>query len=138
MKYDTLTEACHAWVDSFNAIPVSAIEKLWEASDYADFEEITPYDDDWDEDLESQFPMWGTMWSFSDPCDEEWANGEYLGPHLKEMMDCGFRIYESEDFGIVFGIDGAGYNFFDEHWIPLYKARGLRWHEKDDTLKEAV
>ena len=138
MKYDTLTEACHAWVDSFNEIPVSAAEKLWDASDYADFEEITPYDDDWDEDLESQFPMWSTMWSFSDPCDKEWANGEHLGPHLKEMMDCGFRIYESEDFGTVFGIDGAGYSFFDEHWIPLYKARGLHWHEKDDTLKEAV
>ena len=82
---------------------------------------------------DDEFPMWGTMWSFSDSCDEEWANGKYLGPHLQEMADCGFRIYESEDFGIVFGIDGAGYDFYESHWIPLYKARGLQWHTVEET-----
>ena len=79
---------------------------------------------------ESSLPMWGTMWTFSDSCDEEWAAGEYIGPHLQEMADCGFRIYESEDFGIIFGIDGCGYDFFESHWIPLYKVRGLKWHNE--------
>ena len=74
-------------------------------------------------------PMWGTLWTFGDSIDEEWANGEYLGPHLQEMADCGFRIYEQEDFGLIFGIDGCGYDFYESHWIPLYKARGLKWHE---------
>lgn len=27
---------------------------------------------------------------------------------------------------------GAGYSFYTEHWIPLYKARGLKWHDKED------
>ena len=54
------------------------------------------------------------------------------------MADCGFRIYQSEDYGYVFGIDGAGYNFYEAHWIPLYKARGFQWHEVDDTVKEKV
>ena len=44
------------------------------------------------------------------------------------MADCGFRIYEQEDYGYIFGIDGAGYDFYEAHWIPLYKARGLKWH----------
>ena len=38
------------------------------------------------------------------------------------MADCGFRIYEQEDYGYIFGIDGAGYNFFDEHF-ELYIRR---------------
>ena len=78
-----------------------------------------------------QLPMWGTMWAFSDPTDQEWIDG-YLGNHLQEMADCGFRIYQQEDYGYIFGIDGAGYDFFEQHWIPLYKARGLRWSEEDE------
>ena len=48
------------------------------------------------------------------------------------MSECGFRIYYSEKYGYFFGIDGAGYDFYEAHWIPLYKARGLKWHENDD------
>ena len=68
-------------------------------------------------------PIWGTLWSFSDRLDSKW-----LEAHLQEMAACGFRIYEQEDYGYVFGIDGAGYDFYEEHWIPLYLARGFRWH----------
>ena len=53
----------------------------------------------------------------------------YEGDGSKLMSECGFRVYESEDFGFIFGIDGAGYDFYESHWIPLYKARGLRWHD---------
>lgn len=74
---------------------------------------------------EDRLPMWGTMWAFSDPCDERW-----LEKNLRELADCGFRIYESEDYGYLFGIDGAGYDFYSAHWIPLYRARGLQWHEE--------
>jgi len=81
-------------------------------------------------DRDSFLPMWGTMWAFRDPCDEWWL--EEKGG-LQIMADCGFRIYEQEDYGYIFGIDGAGYSFFDEHWIPLYKARGLKWHDEEET-----
>ena len=74
---------------------------------------------------EEFFPMWGTLWSFSDPCDIRWGE-----EHLQQMADCGFRLYESEDYGLVFGIDGAGYDFYREHWIPLYRTRGLQWHKE--------
>ena len=170
MKYDTILEAAEAWVDGFNAIPSSVIEKLHEANE-DDLWEITPpsigdrvYDwgthssgeivergddgyvieldngesvirsaDDFDVERDSTFPMWGTMWAFGNGIDDEWLDGEYLGSHVQEMADCGFRIYESEDYGHVFGIDGAGYNFYEAHWIPLYKARGLKWH-KEETV----
>jgi len=72
-------------------------------------------------------PMWGTMWSFGDRIDDWWLE-ERDGIRL--MSECGFRIYCHDEFGYFFGIDGAGYDFYESHWIPLYKARGLHWHDK--------
>ena len=90
---------------------------------------------DWDTDSDydcldlpssvNTFPMWNTMWAFNDPLDAEWAE-----EHLEEIKKCGFRIYDSEDYGIVIGINGAGYDFYEAHWIPLYDARGFHWHEE--------
>lgn len=76
-------------------------------------------------------PMWGTMWSFGNSIDDHWLENE---ENLQLMSQCGFRIYEHEEWGYFFGIDGAGYDFYDAHWIPLYKARGLHWH--DDAAEE--
>jgi len=77
-------------------------------------------------DYDSQFPMWGWMWTFGECIDTEWAK-----EHLYEMAECGFRIYESEELDLFFGIDGAGYDFLSEHFIPLYKVRGLKWHTEE-------
>ena len=76
----------------------------------------------------SILPMWGTMWSFGDSLDNDWLID---GDGRQAMSDCGFRIYEHEEFGYFFGIDGAGYSFYEQHWIPLYEARGLQWHEQE-------
>lgn len=78
---------------------------------------------------ELALPMWGTMWQFGDSADDYWLTE--LGG-LRLMSECGFSIWESDEFGYFFGIDGAGYSFKDEHWIPLYKARGLHWHKEED------
>jgi hypothetical protein len=69
-------------------------------------------------------PMWGTMWTMEDSSDERWIEG-----NLETMYQIGFRVYEHEDLGIVIGIDGAGYDFYEAHWIKFYKARGLQWHD---------
>lgn len=71
-------------------------------------------------------PMWGTMWSFGSWLDNDWLH-DYGG--LELMSRCGFRIYEHDEFGTFFGIDGAGYDFYEAHWIPLYRSRGLEWHK---------
>ena len=74
-------------------------------------------------------PMWGTMWSFGDSCDEHWLDDRYGYDGIMAMSQCGFRIFKSFEFGYFFGIDGAGYDFYEAHWLPLYKARGLTWHD---------
>lgn len=170
----TIREAAREWVNEFNAIPYSLVEKLIK-HDPDELHEITPpsrndyvyiFDgehdgeygyiegvseedsdkytirlDGGDEtiDLEegefevqcdSWLPMWGTMWTFGEQLDNDWIAGNYCESGLQTMADCGFRIYEQEDCEYIFGIDGAGYDFYESHWIPLYKARGLSWHDE--------
>ena len=92
---------------------------------YETGEEVETNYDDLSREEDSYFPMWGWMWQFDDSIDDWW-----LENHLEEMAECGFRIYESQEFGYFFGIDGCGYDFYEAHWIPLYKARGLHWHKE--------
>lgn len=83
--------------------------------------------DDFEVERDECLPMWGTMWAFNNDLDNWWL--KHGG--LQTMADCGFRIYEQEDYEYIFGIDGCGYDFYEAHWIPLYKARGLRWSAED-------
>lgn len=104
--YDEETKLFHIELDDGAEVDVSA----------GDFE-VDRYD---------TLPMWGTLWSFGDSADDYWLE-ELDGIEL--MSRCGFRIYEHEEYGYFFGIDGAGYDFYEAHWLPLYKQRGLRWHD---------
>ncbi len=89
--------------------------------------EITSTVDDFTLVHTNMLPIWGTMWSFGDSLDENWLEN---GAGLTALSECGFRVFYHEDFGYYFGIDGAGYDFYVEHWIPLYIARGLHWHNQ--------
>lgn len=62
-------------------------------------------------------PLWGYMWQ-PHPWDVDW-----IRENLETVCACGFRVYEEDDFDILLGIDGCGYDFYEAHWIPLYKAR---------------
>ena len=93
-----------------------------------DGESILVKEDDFDVERDDLLPMWGTMWQFGDSCDDYWLE-ELDG--IRQMSECGFRIYEHDEWGYFFGIDGAGYDFFSAHWTPLYRARGLQWHDKE-------
>jgi hypothetical protein len=33
------------------------------------------------------------------------------------------------DGNLCLGVNGCGYDFYEAHWIPLYLAMGLTWHE---------
>ena len=122
----TELEACRLWVQrDMVSIPQSVIVKLYEHSGYEDMQEVTPWTEEELENVYDYFPAWGWLWAMEDPCDEHW-----LGENLEAMKECGFRIYESEDYGYVFGINGAGYDFYENHWIPLYRARGFHWHDE--------
>lgn len=78
---------------------------------------------------DNDLPMWGYLWQFSDPCDIEWIEN---GDGVRVMSELGFRIYEHNEYGMFFGIDGAGFDFYEAYWIPLYDARGLKWHDKEE------
>lgn len=97
-------------------------------------EEVVVEKSDLEVERESYLPMWGTMWAFGEQLDNDWLDGKYCENGLQAMADCGFRIYEQEDYGYIFGIDGAGYDFYEAHWIPLYKARGLHWHKEESDV----
>lgn len=73
-------------------------------------------------------PCWGTMWNFGEGVDENWIEN---GSGLQALSESGFRVFYHEDFGYFFGIDGAGYDFYQAHWIPLYITRGLNWHNQE-------
>ena len=84
--------------------------------------------DDLSREDDEYFPMWGTMWAFGSFEQDKCEDIDFL----TQLANIGFRIYLSEDYGYVIGIDGAGYDFYEAHWIPLYKLLGLHWHEEDD------
>ena len=105
----TIEDATREWVREFNAIPQSVIMKMQEFDVDSVYELTTP--DEYDDFL----PMWSTMWTFGESLDEDWAR-----ENIQVMQDCGFRVYENEDFGIIFGIDGAGYNFYENHSVPTH------------------
>ena len=48
------------------------------------------------------------------------------------QQNLGFNNEIFKEFGYFFGIDGAGYSFYEKHWIPLYKARGFQWHKENE------
>ena len=153
----TIKEATEKWVSEFNAIEHSLIdniikycpEEFIELTPITEGDYISSYDGtsgeaenvdysneqvdiegqtfDFSEvlkDYEGSLPMWGWLWTFDNSLDEDWVR-----ENLVTVASCGFRIYEYQETGTIYiGIDGAGYNFYDAHWIPLYKARGLMWH----------
>lgn len=86
--------------------------------------------DDFEVEYDDYLPMWGTMWQFHDSCDNWWLEED---GGLEIMSECGFRIFYSDEFGYWFGIDGAGYDFYEAHWIPLYEKRGLKWHDEKEN-----
>ena len=122
---ESIEAAAKRWVSRFNSIPQNVIEKLIRSGDDISEFRIPDNSTEYDEPL----PAWDTMWSFDDISDIQWLDDI---KNRKAMAACGFRIYEQEDFGYIFGIDGYGYDFYEAHWIPLYEARGLLWHVAED------
>lgn len=70
-------------------------------------------------------PMWATMWQTIG------VLSHWVEENTQTIASLGFQIYECDDLdGYILGIDGAGYDFYESHWIPLYEAQGLKWHNQ--------
>lgn len=158
--YSTIEEAAKAWVNrDFDNIPGSLLERAYKAEP-EDLEllaggkrECGHCGEEWepipDPDLEEDvckackvgtlkqsrwagaeyaWPAgWGTLWHPNERADEDW-----IRDNAETVAACGFIVYEADETGILLGIDGGGYDFYAEHWMPLYVTRGLKWHESAD------
>ncbi|WP_461199331.1 hypothetical protein [Enterococcus sp. N249-2] len=127
MKYDTKLQATKEWLKEWNQYPQWIVEKMV-GENYDYFQNITPRNDEDDSEYEEFFPMWGTLFEMSDSTDIYW-----LEENLDKIAECGVKIYsydDGENQMYLLGIDGAGYDFYENHWVPLYEKRGLKWHKE--------
>ena len=72
--------------------------------------------------------MWSTLFEAKDNTIKDWI----LENHEKIITEAGFTIIdlsrENEgeyQTGVFLGVNGAGYDFYEAHWIPLYKIFGV-------------
>ena len=126
--YTTKKECAHLFVnerfDNIDSTMVTDFPGWYETYSFrgvSDDEDFEPEEDGlgWVEP-----PMWNTWFEPSDSFIYE-----KIEDMAKEVADLGFTlIYRDGEFWGL-GIDGAGYSFYEEHWIPLYDLFGLTWHE---------
>ena len=72
--------------------------------------------------------MWSTLFEAKDNTIKDWI----LENSDKIIKEAGFTIIdlsrENEgeyETGVFLGVNGAGYDFYEAHWIPLYKIFGV-------------
>lgn len=140
---EVTTPSCNNRIYHFDSGRYGIINEIHEDTDNDEITYIIELDnddiikttdiDDFEVENDAWLPMWGTMWSFGDSADDYWFTNE---DGIRIMSECGFRIYEHEEFGYFFGIDGAGYDFYENHWMPLYIRRGMKWHKDEDLTDD--
>lgn len=96
---DRFIEGC------FNRVNLKYIER-----GYTLYEDIFPVG----EDCEG-YPMWGFLWE-----SDSYIVDEFIKSNIEKINEVGFLIYETEEGDLLIGIDGAGYDFYEQHWIPLF------------------
>ena len=72
--------------------------------------------------------MWGTIFEAKDNTIKDWI----LDNYEQIILYAGFTVIdlsrENEgeyETGVFLGVNGMGYDFYDQHWIPLYKIFGV-------------
>lgn len=87
------------------------VKKEAELNGYDDF---NSYMDDFSV---NHFPMWGYVWE----CDEFYINSEFCD--VDKLYKLGIGVLTMNDKYYLF-ISGAGYDFYEVHWIPLFEMLG--------------
>ncbi len=117
--------AVHRLVDSFSQIPADWIRELAEHQG---------------ETL--AIPMWGTVFAPHDGSDAAAIRrlcrpiaGAEGDADMESLTASGWEaVAETGILAVTFdevlllGIHGAGYDFYADHWEPLYNALGYHWH----------
>ena len=117
-------ESVRDLVNSFSKLPDRWIEI------------VARHDDIW-----LPLPMWGTLFVPGDDCDArniarlcretEPSDSEeevLLSAGWRKVGTTGILAVEFDD-QLLLGINGAGYDFYEAHWNPLYVELEYSWHE---------
>lgn len=70
-----------------------------------------------DEFTGNHYPMWNAVFR----CDDFYINSDYCD--IDKLYALNIGVLEANDEHYLF-INGAGYDFYDAHWIPLFKMLG--------------
>lgn len=132
-EYKTVEDCTHFWInDWWSMLDSSLITELGDWYEHWDFRGIDRSDDESEDDgwgdglAYLDVPMWNTWFQ-----PDERLDLEFIEAHQKEVAELGFTLIYHDDELWGLGVDGAGYDFYDAHWIPLYKLRGFEWHDTD-------
>jgi len=86
--------------------------------------------DDWWYDRE-WYPMWNTLFEARD----EFMSEDLL-KYVDELYEIGIGVIDSGDeTNAMMFIAGAGYDFYDAHWIPFY-VDVLKWVNVEELMKK--
>jgi len=135
-------EACKKWIRChFSSIPTSLLERAYGPT-FEEIEILAPTLDDYKAEFihgdncdgecdtciyrpcEDQYysevpkiPMWGWVFVPDVSLDAEWIEENAR----KIYAECGIFVYRTDEIGVYLGINGAGYDFYEAHWLPLYR-----------------
>lgn len=120
--YRTETECARCWInEDFEHIPDWLVTERQDLFDAWEFYGIN----DSDEYGYIDAPMWGTYFMPNTSLDTDW-----LEANAEAVARLGFTLIFHEGCLFAIGIDGAGYDFYEAHWVPLYRLRGFTWHRE--------
>lgn len=130
-EYHTKRECAQCWItEDWNTIQSDVLDK----SKLTCYKSVNPEDygyEDYEGDLIEDIgePMWSFWFEPRHSFDCTW-----IDKHRDELLDMGFVLIIEDEWDIVWGlgIDGAGFDFYEAYWIPLYEAMGLKWHDEED------
>lgn len=130
-RYATKRECCQCWLHE----DFDNVSDYWFVDNPAaeiTYEGLTDYEDVGNDDEIGEFgythqPMWSTWFNPNNTADSIW-----IDENKKKIAELGFTIITVTIDGCedtFLGIDGAGFDFYEAYWIPLYELRGFQWHE---------
>jgi len=72
-------------------------------------------------------PVWGTVFGV----DEFFVNSAYM--NVDKLYKLGLGVID-HDTGYYIFVSGAGYDFYEHHWIPLFKQLGWIKEMEDNDI----
>lgn len=120
--YSTEAECTRCWVnEGFEQIPERLVLNHTNFFEHFEFFGI---DNDTDEYSYVEAPMWSMYFMPNASLDARW-----ITDNAEAIARLGFTVIYEDGELFALGIDGAGYDFYEAHWIPLYGLRGFQWHD---------